>query len=103
MSERDEKLQRVAQAEWLRRAAEVAETLTDDEVAELGRRVRTTTSEWLRNVAKEYVANDSLTAENMQPALWVMRLLLEQRQATLQNIQLGPREVGRDGTAERET
>jgi hypothetical protein len=84
--------QRVAQAELLRHAADVAETLTDNEIAELGRRIRTTTSTWLRNVADDYATHDSLTAENMQPALWVMRLLLEQRAATLQNVQLGPRD-----------
>ena len=99
----DARLRRVAQAEWLRHAAEVAETLTEVEVQSLARRLRTTTSEWLRNVAREHVVNDSLSAENLQPALWVMRLLLEERGFTLQNIQLGPREVGRDGTAECET
>lgn len=83
--------QRVTQAQMLRHAADVAETLTDDEIAELGRRIRTTTSAWLRNVADDYVTHDSLTAENMQPALWVMRLLLEQRAATLQNVRLGSR------------
>jgi ABC-type sugar transport system ATPase subunit len=83
--------QRVAQAALLRHAADVAETLTDDEIAAIGRRIRTTTSTWLRNVADDYVTHDSLTVENMQPALWVMRLLLEQRAATLQNVRLGAR------------
>jgi hypothetical protein len=86
---------RKAQAQWLEHAAEVAETLTDAEIESLGRRLRSTTGEWLRNVAREYVVNDSLSAENLQPALWVMRLLLEERGHTLQNVHLGPRE--RDG------
>lgn len=94
---------RVAQAEWLKRAAEVAETLTDAEIASLGQRVRTTTAEWLRNVAKAHVDEDQFVAPNIHPAQWVMRLLLEERGFTLQSIQLGPREVGRDGTAERES
>lgn len=93
---------RRAQAEWLRRAAEVAETLTDDEILSLGRRLRSTTAEWLRNVADIYPLG-SVELENLKPAEWVMRLLLEERGHTLQNIQLGPREVGRNGTAERET
>jgi hypothetical protein len=99
----DQRQQRVAQAEWLKRAAEVAETLTDAEIASLGQRVRTTTAEWLRNVAKAHVEVDQFAVSNVHPAQWVMRLLLEQREFTLQNIQLGPREVGINGTAERET
>lgn len=94
---------RRAQAEWLERAAEVAETLTDDEIASLGRRLRATTGEWLRQVARVHVEVDQFTAPNVHPAQWVMRLLLEERDHTLQGIRLGPREVGRDGTAERET
>ena len=46
---------------------------------------------------------DQFTAPNVHPAQWVMRLLLEERGNTLQSIQLGPREVGLNGTAERET
>lgn len=93
---------RQAQAQWLERAAEVAETLTDDEILSLGRRLRGTTSEWLRQVAKLY-PHGTVELENMRPAEWVMRLLLEERGHTLQGIQLGPREVGLNGTAERET
>ena len=100
----DRQLQRVAQVEWLRRAAEVAETLTDDEILSLGRRLRSTTSEWLRTVARHHAEGDwGGDSTHLVPANWVMRLLLEERGCTLQNIRLGPREVGRDGTAERET
>ncbi len=83
---------RRAQAEWLKNAAEVAETLTDAEIASLGRRLRETTGEWLRQVATQHVEEDQFTAPNIHPAQWVMRLLLEERGQTLQNIQLGPRE-----------
>lgn len=99
----DGKLHRVAQAEWLKHAADVAETLTDAEIASLGQRVRTTTAEWLRNVAKAHIEENQFEAPNIHPAQWIMRLLLEERGYTLQNIQLGPREVGLNGTAERET
>lgn len=99
----EKRLHRVAQAEWLKHAADVAETLTDDEIASLGRRLRATTGEWLRQVAKAHVEEDQFTAPNVHPAQWVMRLLLEERGNTLQSIQLGPREVGLNGTAERET
>ena len=98
----DQRVYRVAQAEWLKRAAEVAETLTDAEIQSLGRRVRTTTAEWLRNVAKAHLEVDQFEAPNIHPAQWIMRLLLEEREATLQNVQLGPREVGRVGSAEPE-
>lgn len=82
---------RVAQAEWLKHAADVAETLTPAEVESLARRLRTTTAEWLRNVAKEHVEADQFEAPNIHPAQWVMRLLLEERGHTLQGIQIGPR------------
>lgn len=85
---------RSAQAEWLKHAAEVAETLTDAEIVSLGRRLRETTGEWLRQVAKAHVEEDQFTASNIHPAQWVMRLLLEERGHTMQNIQLGPRENG---------
>lgn len=92
----EQRAYRVAQAEWLKHAADVAETLTDDEVASLGRRLRSTTGEWLRQVAKAHVEDDQFVTPNVHPAQWVMRLLLEERGYTLQNVQLGPREVGRD-------
>lgn len=82
--------QRVTEAEWLRRAADVAETLTDKEIASLGQRVRRTTGEWLRHVATTHVESEN--AVNLDAARWVMRLLLEEREFTLQSIQLGPRE-----------
>lgn len=88
----DGKAYRVAQAEWLKHAADVAETLTDAEIASLGRRLRETTGEWLRQVAKAHVDEDQFTAPNIHPAQWVMRLLLEERGYTLQGVQLGPRE-----------
>lgn len=86
----EEKLRRVAQAEWIKRAAEVAETLTDDEILSLGRRLRSTTSSWLRNVASLYPLG-TVELDNLEPVAWVMRLLLEERGYTLQGIQLGPR------------
>lgn len=89
---------RVAQAEWLERAAEVAETLTDAEIASLGQRLRATTGEWLRQVARAHVEEDQFATPNVHPAQWVMRLLLEERGHTLQGIHLGPREVSRDDT-----
>lgn len=82
---------RAAQAEWLKRAAEVAETLTDDEILSLGRRLRVTTADWLRQVAELYPL-DADELDNLRPAEWVMRLLLEERGYTLQQIQLGPRQ-----------
>jgi hypothetical protein len=90
----DAQLQRVAQAEWLRYAADVAETLTDGEIAALGQRLRTTTGEWLRQVAKAHAAGEDVV--NFAAAEWVMRLLLEQRGFTLQGIQLQPRARGDD-------
>lgn len=86
---------REAQAEWLRRAAEVADTLTDDEILSLGRRLRGTTGDWLRAVATLYPLG-TVELENLRPAEWVMRLLLEERGHTLSSVQLGPRE--RDNT-----
>lgn len=82
---------RAAQAEWLTHAAEVAETLTDEEIASLGRRLRETTGEWLRQVARAHVESDQFAVPNVHPAQWVMRLLLEERGHTMKNIQLGPR------------
>lgn len=93
---------RVARAHWLQYAAEIAETLTDEEILSMGRRLRSTTGEWLRQVATLYPYG-TVELENLRPAEWVMRLLLEERGHTMKGIQLGPREVGRNGTAERET
>lgn len=87
---------RVEQADWLTYAAEVAETLTDEEIQSLGQRVRTTTAEWLRNVAKAHIEEDQFEVSNVHPAQWVMRLLLEERTLTMSKIQLGSREVDRD-------
>jgi len=84
--------QRVAQAEWLRRAAEVAETLTDEEILSLGRRLRQPTAEWLRQAASAHVAGES-SEGNMHVADWVTRLMLEERGHTFAsnpNVQLGP-------------
>lgn len=87
----DDARRRAAQVEWLKRAAEVAETLTDDEILSLGRRLRSTTGDWLRMIAELYPLG---TAEltDLRPAEWVMRLLLEERGHTLRGIQLGPRD-----------
>lgn len=93
MTDDAQKAAREAQAEWLRHAADVAETLTDDEILELGRRLRSTTAEWLRQVAAIYPLGTT-DLENLRPAEWVMRLLLEQRGHTLKSIQLGPRNNG---------
>jgi hypothetical protein len=93
MTDLEEQQRRAAQAEWLRRAAEIAETLTDDEILSLGRRLRSTTAEWLRNVAKTF-PDDPEHAQTLA-AHWVMRLLLEERGhtfATNPNLQLGPRD-----------
>lgn len=87
----EQRAYRVAQAEWLKHAADVAETLTDAEIASLGRRLRETTGEWLRNVAKAHIEENQFEAPNIHPAQWVMRLLLEERGYTLQGVQLGPR------------
>jgi hypothetical protein len=81
---------RDAQAEWLNYAADVAETLTDDEILSLGRRLRSTTADWLRGVAMLYLL-DTVEPDNLRPAEWVMRLLLEERGHTLKSVQLGPR------------
>lgn len=85
---------RTAQAEWILRAAEIAETLTDDEILSLGRRLRTTTAEWLRRVGTLYpLGTDDL--EDLRPVDWVTRLLLEERGhtfATNPKLQLGPRD-----------
>jgi hypothetical protein len=86
----DDRAKREAQAEWLHRAAEVAETLTDDEILSLGRRLRSTTAEWLRHVATLYPFGTT-ELENLKPAEWVMRLLLEERGHTLKSVRLGPR------------
>lgn len=93
---------RRAQAAWLTYAADVAETLTDDEIASLGRRLRATTGEWLRQVAKAHVEKDQFDVPNIHPAQWVMRLLLEERGHTFrtnESVQLGPR-VKTDDTEE---
>lgn len=97
----DNQAQRDAQVEWLRRAAEVAETLTDEEILALGRRLRRTTAEWLRMVAT-HGDDPYVDLVNGKPAEWVMRLLLEQRGFTLQSIQLGSRSMPRDGSVERD-
>lgn len=84
---------RTAQAEWIMRAAEIAETLTDDEILSLGRRLRETTGTWLRHVAEWYPLGTVDLAE-LAPADWVTRLLLEERGhtfATNTNLRLGPR------------
>lgn len=91
---------RAAQAEWLNRAAEIAETLTDEEILSLGRRLRSTTAEWLRGVAALYPLG-TVELENLRPADWVTRLLLEERGHTFRsnpNLRLGPR--NRDETSE---
>lgn len=86
----DAKPLRVAQAEWLKYAAEIAETLTDDEIQSLGRRLRVTVGEWLRQVAKAHAAGENVV--NFTAAEWVMRFLLEERGHTLRDTQLGPRD-----------
>jgi hypothetical protein len=78
---------RHAQAAALNHAADIAATLTDDEILSLGRRLRENTAEWLRNVAAVYPFG-AVELENLRPAEWVMRLLIEERNQTLKNIQL---------------
>lgn len=93
MTDSEERQQRVAQAEWIKRAAEIAETLTDDEILSLGRRLRATTAEWLGNVARLYPLG-TVELENLDAVQWVTRLLLEERGhtfATNDNLRLGPR------------
>lgn len=94
MTNLDEQRQRAAQAEWIERAAEIAETLTDDEILSLGRRLRTTTADWLHNVAELYPLG-TVQLENLDAVQWVTRLLLEERGHTFAsnpNLQLGPRD-----------
>lgn len=89
MSDFEKKQQRVAEAEWIKRAAEVADTLTDVEIQSLGKRVRRNTGDWLRHVATDHVKG--VDTANLAAAQWVMRLLLEEREYTLRGIQLGSR------------
>lgn len=90
---------RTAQAEWILRAAEIAETLTDDEILSLGRRLRETTSTWLRHVAEWYPLG-KVELKELAPADWVTRLLLEERGHTFAsnpNLRLGPRNTNEAG------
>jgi hypothetical protein len=77
----------------MRRAAEVSETLTDDEILSMGRRLRAPAAEWLRQAASAHVRGES-TDGNMHVADWVVRLMLEERGHTFDtnpNLRLGPR------------
>lgn len=82
------------QFKWLTRAAEIAETLTDDEIMALGRRLRKPAAEWLRQAAVVHRDGDEVNEGNVRATEWVMRLLLEQRAHTFmtnENLRLGPR------------
>ena len=82
------------QAQWFRHAADVAETLTDAEILSLGRRLREPVAYWLRVTAENGESDVALNIDdeaNVNPAEWVMRLILEERNHTLKSVMLGPR------------
>lgn len=94
-------------SQGLRHAADVIETMGDEELLSLVRRLRQPVAYWLRANAEEdeYVPVEFADDDNvnLEPVDWVMRLIIEERNHTLRNVQLGPREVGINGTTERET
>lgn len=89
------------QAAWrsqaLRHAADVVETMGDDELLALVKRLRAPVAYWLRANAEEdeYVPVEFVDGDdndrNLQPVEWVMRLIIEQRNHTLKNVQLRSR------------
>lgn len=92
------------QAAWrsqaLRHAADVVQTMGDDELLSLVKRLREPVAYWLRANAEEdeYVPVEFVDGDddnkNLQPVDWVMRLIIEERNHTLQNVQLRPRNAG---------
>ena len=81
----------------LRHAADVVDTMNDDELLSLVRRLRAPVAYWLRANASEdeYVPVEFIDGDNddqnLQPVEWVMRLIIEERNHTLKSVVLRPR------------